>query len=168
MVATTFTRNKLGKVKDLLSALLLFLFLFGMSDVIWTFNHRLKWMYLTPDPSWIALQPGNEFHILMFFAITLLTAPFVYFFLHRRKIYDIKIFFLGIGVFWIFNLARVLLSPNPGWTDWGYVVQFYPSSAPKLLNFIGGDLLDRNIILYFIIYAAAKVNNIFPQKKETT
>jgi len=155
IVASDFARKKLGKIKGLIAGSLIFVFLFGMGDWIWTLTNNLRWRFLTPDESWLMLQPGNETHLLILLALTIAASPFMIW-LYRKHIFDTRIFLLIFLVKTVYWLIKVLVAPNPGWTDWGYLTMFHPElqeTIPKFLVFFINDIMDRTLTLFAIICA---------------
>lgn len=125
------------------------------SDWIWTIDHNIKWRFLSPYPEWLVLQPGNEPHMIIF-AVGAIVSFFVLWQLQRARLVSFRNFLLGYAVFWLFHLTKILLTPNPGWTDWGFLTVVYPeyqAIVPKLAVFILSDIVDRMIVLTIMVYA---------------
>lgn len=150
-------------MKALGASILIFLSMFGLTDVMWTMDHRIKWMWLYPNADWMALQNGVLTHVYVLAAVSLICFPLSYFLLHRNKIFDVRILLLGIGIYWIFNAARVAVSPSPGYTDWGFLIFFHPElqkTIPVWFVFFTNDIMDRMIVLWAMIWSAASFGSI--------
>lgn len=153
IIASDFARKKLGRLKGFLAGVAIFVFLFGMGDWIWTLTNNLRWRILTPDQSWLILQPGNETHLLVLLVLSLLASPFMLWF-YKKRVFDTRVFLLIFLVKTVYWLLKVLVAPNPGWTDWGYLTMFHPElqeSIPKFFVFFVNDIMDRMLTLFAII-----------------
>jgi hypothetical protein len=144
-------------IHNLFNSFILFAATLSMSDWIWTLDHNLRWRILQPDPTWLILQPGNEGHMITFVVVIVIGLIWMIGWMHNKKgIFSVRSLLIGIGLFWIWHIIKLLLVPSPAYTDWGYLTMVHPAlmqTHPVLLIFIMNDVLDRMFFILIMIYA---------------
>jgi hypothetical protein len=127
-----------------------------LSDTIWTINVNIRYRFLTPNSLWLVLQPGNEPHIVMFAVLSILFIPILCK-LDYDGLFNVYVFSWGLAFYWVWHFAKVLVSPNPAWIDWGFLTMCYPqfqASVPEFAVFVMNDILDRIFFLAILIWSA--------------
>jgi len=137
-----------GRILSHVGAFALLFTIVAVGDWNWTISNHIKWLFLKPYPDWIRLQPlltGVTLHFYTLMALFLCSLPILLYLSHRSYLNLRKMLLVGC-ICWFLVVIRILISPSPAYTDWGYLTVIRPElqkEAPKYLVFFLNDVLGR-------------------------